>query len=125
MRYRYPGKEEVQKFDNPIDLVCDASTTNDHVNGAEMKTHVDIFPNPTTEQLSILMPESTAASIKIINMDSRVIAIKSLTGSGILNVSDIASGLYIVHIQIDDATIARKIVIREYSWFFSILCVKI
>ncbi len=66
---------------------------------------IELFPNPATEVLNI---SGTFNSVEILSMDGTVVMTSSETQ---LNLSDLASGIYIARVHTDNGIVPQKLVI--------------
>jgi hypothetical protein len=74
---------------------------------------VQIFPNPTKGILNINYPNEVLSRIRIIDMDGKVVLEKQKTQSNqVLNLQDLAQGLYVVEVFLMDEVV-RKLIIVE------------
>lgn len=75
-----------------------------------------LFPNPTSGDLSLVLPEATTFSeVQMINMLGQVVSKKSaLSGSFLsLSVADVRQGQYMLQIQTNKGRILRRIVVNR------------
>ncbi len=73
------------------------------------RSEIILFPNPAKEQLNIRLPDSELIkSINIYDIHGQLVA--SLTQS-VIDISNLASGLYMIEIQTSNRTMIKKIVI--------------
>ncbi len=65
----------------------------------EESTQVKLFPNPTSTELTIDVPNSTLNEIEILDLNGKLIYSSTLTTTKTLNVSNWSKGLYFVKIK--------------------------
>ena len=69
-----------------------------------------IYPNPTTEKLTIELNSNTNQSFEIINIVGQTIYTSSINKKATVNTSAFAKGVYILKLYNDKETIVRKFV---------------
>ncbi|MDQ7916249.1 T9SS type A sorting domain-containing protein [Mesonia sp. MT50] len=75
-------------------------------------TNVSLYPNPTnTGFVTIGTTSSEAASIEVYNLLGKQVIAQTLTNST-LNVSSLASGVYLVKVSVEGKTATKKLVIK-------------
>ncbi len=80
---------------------------------------ISLFPNPAKNTVSIQWSTKVtgAASITIADMTGRVVKSVSVVpggmGTSVVDISDIADGLYIVHIATDGANVTQKLTVAD------------
>jgi hypothetical protein len=76
---------------------------------------VVIYPNPASENISILLPENEAKAVKFefIDLSGRIIRSQANENSGIINISGLSVGLYICRITCEDGCVYSKKLIIE------------
>ena len=74
-------------------------------------TNVSIYPNPFTDQITILIANNEASEVVITDIAGKVVMNKKFKNNLIkMDMSGVASGQYIVTIKNDNSTIIRKMV---------------
>lgn len=83
-------------------------------------THLEIYPNPVSDNLNVKMETILRTDVKIEVINSfglKVYQSPSYTVEGAFNtsfnVSDLSSGVYFIMVKTSDKTITRKIVVRK------------
>lgn len=97
--------------DNYDTTIVINSASIDYNNNIDLK----IFPNPTKELLNIELNKTyKKIDIKIYSADNKEVISFNATNrkSVILNVKELAKGIYILRIQLDSTTLRKKIVIE-------------
>ncbi len=80
--------------------------TYDHHSVAKL----NLFPNPVHHTLSVNLPNNEKLlSVKLFNLDGRVVITEE---SSLIDVSNLSSGVYIVHVESDQAKYYQKAVAR-------------
>jgi hypothetical protein len=85
------------------------------INSAPAKDIVSIFPNPANDFLNIRSNQNISGNIKVLNIAAKVLISKMPDGNSPLyklDISDLASGVYFVQINTDDAQITRRFIKR-------------
>lgn len=77
-------------------------------NHPELNSDINIYPNPTSNQLSI-NTELDISEIKIIDITSKTI-MSSKENTSIINVSNLADGIYFIQLITEERTITKKFV---------------
>ncbi|MCC1483046.1 T9SS type A sorting domain-containing protein [Winogradskyella immobilis] len=76
-------------------------------------TNFSLYPNPTsTGEVTISTVNSGAISIMVYDILGKQVKNEALPSNGRLNVSSLKSGVYIMRITQDNATVTKKLVIR-------------
>lgn len=88
------------------------------VKNNDISDHISVNPNPADNYLNIGLPDdlSKVNSVAISNLTGQIVQskeIRSLSKNINLDVSKLISGLYILHINMDDMIAVKKIVIRH------------
>lgn len=80
----------------------------------EEQTTFDIFPNPTHDMLNInISGFDETANLSISNVQGQTVLKKEITGTANqIDLSNIAKGLYIMHIYTDKLSFTKKIIIE-------------
>jgi len=81
---------------------------------SETEKMVAIYPNPSTDNFQVLLPELEAgdsALITVSDMNGRTVLTDRLSASGQIN-HHLSSGIYIVHIVSKDAQVTKKLIIK-------------
>jgi hypothetical protein len=74
-------------------------------------TNASIYPNPFTDQITILIANNEASEVVITDIAGKVVMNKKFKNNLIkMDMSGVASGQYIVTIKNDNSTIIRKMV---------------
>jgi len=80
------------------------------INTYDMDKSFKIYPNPTTEKLTIELNSNTNQSFEIINIVGQTIYTSSINKKATVNTSAFAKGVYILKLYNDKETIVRKFV---------------
>lgn len=81
---------------------------------SESEKVVAIYPNPSTDNFQILLPELEAgdsASITVSDMNGRIVLKETLTTSGQIN-HHLNSGIYIVNISSKGLNVTKKLIVK-------------
>jgi hypothetical protein len=76
---------------------------------------VHIYPNPATDNVTIALSSHDGATIDICSMTGNLLREKTIEKgmhAGIINVSGLSSGIYLVRIQTGNTIVNRKLVIK-------------
>ncbi|MEI6347683.1 MAG: DUF4465 domain-containing protein [Bacteroidota bacterium] len=74
---------------------------------------INIYPNPTSENLNIEMKENTVKNIEIIDLAGRTVYKTNVSNSNSkINISDLSSGMYYIRIQGNNYNINRTFIKR-------------
>ena len=75
----------------------------------EVSNYIKIYPNPTSERFCI-SGLTGVASLKLIDINGKIILIKQVTNNESVLVKNLLKGVYIVKIITDEETVERKLV---------------
>ena len=76
-------------------------------------SNFNIYPNPTTDNVSINFTEAVSGSISLVDLHGNVVATKSISGNtSNISTSDLASGVYVVKINSDKGVAVKQLVIE-------------
>src|SRR5699024_4576023 len=78
---------------------------------AQKEDQIRLFPNPAKNELFIKGIDSNS-SLQIISMEGRILLTKTVEQDARLDVSDLESGVYFVHIQTQNRVVVKRFVIR-------------
>lgn len=85
--------------------------------GTEVRLQLEIYPNPVQDQLTVILPEGIdqAVACTIVDAVGRIISPKTVrSGSEIIvDVTDLAAGVYWLQLSTDGENVARTFVRRE------------
>ena len=76
----------------------------------EFSNKIEMYPNPTSDFLSIVTTENTL--IEIINSSGTIVQNHSLSGNSEIDISSLDKGLYIIRFKSDSGWFSKKIVIE-------------
>jgi len=90
----------------------------DAINDPEIVKNIKVFPNPTSNQLfvNIDLPSLENTEIQIFNLDGKLLLdnqFSSPQNQIELNVSNFASGIYILKITLDDEIVTKRITVNR------------
>lgn len=90
------------------------------VNSAQNNFGFDVAPNPAADQTSVTftVKNTSDASIRVIDMAGKVVALQSLTGvNGTqvvqINTSELNSGMYTVNVTANGTSVSKKLAVRK------------
>ncbi len=93
---------------NGIDEDCDGMDgTSSIINIGDL--NISYFPNPVKDNLNINLSNSTKLKIDIIDISGKIVQSLAVTESTLINVSNLASGAYILRFEKDGQQISRRI----------------
>jgi hypothetical protein len=75
---------------------------------------VSAFPNPTSNRVTVRLPNGTAAKLEIINPSGQIVFSKNIEGEEVVNVSQLPLGIYIFRIRSNRFIETKKIIINRY-----------
>ena len=103
-----PDAEEIPN--NGIDEDCDGE---DLVLGTEdpLKSQIQIFPNPTTGQISINLPDQLSADLEVRDEIGRSVLKKELTEYNQIDLSGFPNGVYIFMIKTKNNHFTEKVIL--------------
>lgn len=82
-------------------------------NVAQGALPASIFPNPCTDQLHV-KSEQHSLDVTIRDLDNRIIIpCQIISGNGVIDVSSLATGIYLVEMKSDKQTVVKKVVKAE------------
>jgi len=76
---------------------------------AENEINFSVYPNPTSEMLNIISSEGI---IQLTDLSGKVILTKKQQGKSTIDVSNLPSGIYLIHLQTENIITTQKIVIK-------------
>ena len=89
------------------------------INPEDLFTNVEVYPNPAHNLLNINITLETKKElhIQLLNIDGKIIKQKSVKGFRgeqliPLSVTDVPEGFYVIRLNSDEGTVARKVVVR-------------
>jgi len=73
----------------------------------------EIYPNPTTDKVSIVSYAATINSVEIYNINGQIVYSKNVNANTIkINTTSFSDGVYIMNIHSKKATISRKLIVE-------------
>jgi hypothetical protein len=95
-----------------LDFISDFSKQT--LMSTEINSSLSTFPNPATNQLTLLLPENTAGEILITNVLGQIVYSKKLTSNASkeysLSISDLSKGIYIISLNTPEGMFESKFV---------------
>lgn len=70
---------------------------------------VQVYPNPFTSELTVKLPQSSSAEITIYNLQGQKIRVVQTNGEANLQLPDLPTGLYLLHVQQGEKSYSVKI----------------
>jgi hypothetical protein len=76
------------------------------------KTNFSAFPNPTSAIINVTNASALISAIQVTDLNGRIVKSSSFNGvnNAEINISDLASGVYMMNISSDKGTVTKKIV---------------
>jgi len=103
----FPNAEEIPN--NGIDEDCDGEdSTVNTINFLEKQYH--IYPNPFSDEIYIELKSIQSASITIKTLTGQRVMTNDISQNGIIDLSSLEAGIYLLIFQTDNSTITEKIV---------------
>lgn len=114
----YTNKKIAQlvKSAQTVGSECYQDTIALNTNDFKSETNVIVYPNPTSEIISINAATSSIYSVTIVNMDGRIIHKYSnpiTTNQFTIYTSDLSVGMYNLSIETDNGIVNKKIIVRR------------
>ena len=73
----------------------------------------EIYPNPTTDKVSVVSYAATINSIEIYNINGQIVYNKDVNANAIkINTTSFSDGVYLMNIKSNKTTITRKLVVE-------------
>ncbi|CAH8281445.1 putative secreted protein (Por secretion system target) [Mariniflexile fucanivorans] len=80
-------------------------------NNLEQELGFSIYPNPTNSIVSIKSKQLNNASVGVYDLNGRALLSQTISGtSSEVNISNLASGIYLFKVQVEDAAFTKRIV---------------
>lgn len=76
----------------------------------EINSCINVFPNPATDHINIVSANDNIQKVKLYNLYGSLLKEKEETISGIIDISDIPQGVYILTIITDNGIFNKKII---------------
>ena len=82
---------------------------------AEVKSTMQLFPSPTSSNLTIQLPTNDNWTVRLYNMNGQVVSTEKITGNNRLdlNLQNFTSGLYTVQAMNDNGKVYTEVVVKE------------
>lgn len=82
---------------------------------SEYSPTIQLYPNPSSEQTTIINESKSNAKVSIKNLNGQVVANYELSALGKmeLNVSSLSAGVYLVDVQFEDGTVTMKRLVKQ------------
>ena len=78
------------------------------------ETKVLLYPNPTTGNVSIELPEDTESEIKVIDITGKLVYASNQYGYFLqVNLEHLPTGVYVVHIRQSGEVYSEKLVLQK------------
>lgn len=75
---------------------------------------VSVFPNPSSNRVTVRLPNGAAAKLEIINPSGQMVFSKNIEGEEAVSISQLPSGIYIFRIHSNCFIETKKIIINRY-----------
>lgn len=76
--------------------------------------NVNLYPNPVTTSLTISCDNATVTHVELLNMEGRRVLSMNQPTNGVVDLSSISNGVYLLRLSLSDGTTAtRKVVISK------------
>jgi len=99
---------------------CTITSCSDVVVGVSVNEQMDnfdflVFPNPTSSNLTIQLPNTDTWTIRLYNMNGQLISTEKISGNNLhdLNLQNFTSGLYTVQAMNNEGKVYSGIVVKE------------
>lgn len=77
---------------------------------------VSLFPNPTTEKVTLKLPESSqSVNVSLLNISGSVVyssSVASNTTQTELDLSTLSNGVYVVRVQTSNSIVSKQLIIK-------------
>lgn len=85
----------------------------DRIAEQEMGFNADIVPNPASGMVTVRMEEENDYQVQITTVDGRMITTTKMVGtSGVMDISSLSKGIYLVRITSGTKSIVRKLIVE-------------
>lgn len=74
------------------------------------QNQVSIYPNPVSSIINIELADITATKVILYDMNGRVIQTENIINSSVIDISNLANGIYLMQITTDKGIVSKKIV---------------
>ncbi len=78
----------------------------------DLSDQVKIYPSPATDKITIEMEQNAAFSVQIADISGNNHKEQSASGTTQIDISDLASGIYLVRISTNDGLIVKKLIVE-------------
>ena len=110
----FSGKlDDLRIYNCALDIGQIDSLYNDQsysINAFDMDKSFKIYPNPTTDKLTIELNSNINQSLEIVNLIGQTVFTTNIIKKATINTSAFANGVYILKISSDKETVVRKFV---------------
>ena len=89
----------------------DEEITGFKTNSSEIIAGVEVWPNPSSDYITIKIPENSELNVEIIDATGKTVAVNSLKGNtATISVADLPAGIYFIKIGVGGRSWVRKII---------------
>jgi len=89
----------------------DEEITGFKTNSSEIIADVEVWPNPSSDYITIKIPENSELNVEIIDATGKTVAVNSLKGNtATISVADLPAGIYFIKIGVGGRSWVRKII---------------
>lgn len=71
-----------------------------------------VYPNPATDAVNVIFDSKESATVQILDVNGRLLQEQSITGNKVLNVSQLATGIYFVRITTAKEQLTQRLLIN-------------
>jgi hypothetical protein len=116
--YQYAGNFKVKMIaTNAAGCQCEVTklvNANLAVNGVKANSNVNIYPNPNNGTFTISSTNNNGMKIEVYNvLGSKVLSQTSTEDATVINLGDVAKGIYLVKVTINGVTSTTKITVTN------------
>jgi hypothetical protein len=79
----------------------------------ESENNLQVYPNPSSGNVAIVLPENAAAgTLRVFNLEGKSILVQPINGNLNISISLKDAGVYTLEVQLMDAVYRRKLIIQ-------------